>query len=797
VFNGTLPGFNDTQMSRPVITTQSMAVNYTFRPNVFIEASYGRTRNELSNCALGGGATPGPTFCSTAWPVGPLANAGEAGIGGIPLIYPDGRVVNPDFYTYSAMNKLSPPMWDNSRILLPPQFQFGSRVANPPPGNLLTGFYNTSLVQDFSASVTIVKGAHTIKAGIFNLAQFQAQITGGAGGAIGTLSFAHDQPGVNPFDTSFGFANAAIGTYGSYSQAARFIEYNSNIRNTDFYAQDNWKVTPRFTLDAGLRFVHQVPEHDKNQQAANFLPDLWSLSQAPVLYAPGCANGQSPCSGANRQARDPITGQFLGPTSAVAIGTIVPGTGDSLNGLRQYGQGITEVGYLWPAIAIAPRVGAAYDVTGGQKVVVRGSIGLFFDRTAANATRASGTNPPISENVTLRYGKLQSLTGGLAVKGAPVLGGTWEYDSPNLPSSTQWNVGVQTVLPYATTLDVSYVGQHAYAQAISANLNAVDFGAAFLGANQDPTLAPTATPGATALSADLLRAIRGYGAITQNQQTGWRTFHSLQFSINRRFRNGLSFGFNDTWSLYDHQSTARRFDHTSDGQVALRADQAEADQLLGTTVDTVHLMRGNFVWDLPDVPTQSATLRAVGLILNDWQLSGVWTGRTGAPYTIGFVYQSGGNDVNLTGSPDYAARVLVTGDPGSGCSSDIYRQFNTAAFQGPASGSVGLESGNDYVRGCFSSILDLSIARNIKLPRGQTIQLRADVFNAPNAAGITGRMTTMNLTSPSDPSTITNLPYDANGQLIQARSLPRGAGFGVANNYQTPRNVQLQIRYSF
>jgi hypothetical protein len=208
-------------------------------------------------------------------------------------------------------------------------------------------------------------------------------------------------------------------------------------------------------------------------------------------------------------------------------------------------------------------------------------------------------------------------------------------------------------------------------------------------------------------------------------------------------------------------------------------------------------MRGNFVWDLPDVPTQSATLRAVGLILNDWQLSGVWTGRTGAPYTIAFAYQSGGTDVNLTGSPDYAARVLVTGDPGSGCSSDIYRQFDTGAFRGPASGSVGLESGNDYVRGCFSSILDLSIARNIKLPRGQTIQLRADVFNAPNAAGITGRMTTMNLTSPSDPSTITNLPYDANGQLIQARSLPRGAGFGVANNYQTPRNVQLQIRYSF
>ena len=55
----------------------------------------------------------------------------------------------------------------------------------------------------------------------------------------------------------------------------------------------------------------------------------------------------------------------------------------------------------------------------------------------------------------------------------------------------------------------------------------------------------------------------------------------------------------------------------------------------------------------------------------------------------------------------------------------------------------------------------------------------------------------MNLTSPTDPTTITNLPYDANGNLIAARSLPRGAGFGVANNYQNPRTVQFQVRFSF
>ena len=97
--------------------------------------------------------------------------------------------------------------------------------------------------------------------------------------------------------------------------------------------------------------------------------------------------------------------------------------------------------------------------------------------------------------------------------------------------------------------------------------------------------------------------------------------------------------------------------------------------------------------------------------------------------------------MNLTGSPDFAPRIRVVSDPGAGCSSDLYRQFNTAAFQGPLVGSVGLESGNGYLFGCFQSVLDLSIARNIRLGGSRNLQLRVDMFNAPNQARITGRNT--------------------------------------------------------
>ena len=91
-------------------------------------------------------------------------------------------------------------------------------------------------------------------------------------------------------------------------------------------------------------------------------------------------------------------------------------------------------------------------------------------------------------------------------------------------------------------------------------------------------------------------------------------------------------------------------------------------------------------------PESGRRVRAAGLVLNDWQLSGVWTASTGTAYNIGYSYKTGGGNVNITGSPDYGARIRIVGDPGSGCSGDTLRQFNAAAFQGPLSNSVGLES---------------------------------------------------------------------------------------------------------
>jgi len=787
---GSIPGFNDTQMNHPVVPLWSATVNYTLNSTTFIEGNLGRAWHRQAGCGLNGG---GVNFCTAGFPVNPVANQATNGLAGIPSLFPNANVIDPSYYNYEAISTVNPANFDGTRVLLAPAFQWGGRVANntnTPPTLIYPGFADYSAVRDLAASLTKVWGRHTIKTGYYKQSADKRQ---NQGNPFGTINFGNDTN--NPLDSGFGYANAALGVFNSYNQASRFAEGQYFYTNDEAYIQDNWKASSKLTLDYGLRFVHQQPQYETTGQASNFLPDQYAPGTAPVLYTAGCVGGVYPCSGSNRQALNPLTGQLLGVGSAVAIGALVPNSGNATNGIFVAGQGITKTAFKWPAVAVAPRFGMAYDVTGSQKWIVRGAAGLFFDRPSGNSVFAQVLNPPNLSNVTVRYAQLQSLgTSGLTTQSPPALN-VFEYDS-NLPSAVQWNAGSQVALPWAMTLDVAYVGQHQYSILQNLDINRVDIGSAFLPQNQDPSLAASTTPGGAAVVGDLMRAYRGYSGITQVASWQWRTYHSLQLSLQRRFRNGLSFGFNDTIGLYDRQNTTPRLQHNADGSFSVRADQAEADSLLGDNNPQAHIIKGNFVWDMPDIHGATGGEKVISALVNDWQLAGIWTAATGSAYAAGYSFQSGGN-VNITGSGDYGGRVRIVGDPGSGCSSDPLRQFNAAAFQGPLPGSVGLDSGNNYLKGCFQSALDLSLQRSIDVGGGRVIQFRADVFNALNEARVTGRVTTVNYNNPNDPVTATNLPYDASGNVVASRSQPKNAGFGVANAYQTPRQVQLQIRFRF
>jgi len=831
---GAIPGFSDVQNPYPFITNYGATVDYTMNNSTFIEATYGFIRNQLAGGGAIGSILTGGILVNDA------ANRNNS-LPGFPLLYPNAGVVDPRYYAYTTLNDLGPGWWDGTKINLPPAFGWGSRI-NPnntgdlpgPPNQLFPGFLNINRTQDFAVSLTKVWGNHTSKAGFYNNHSFKAQNTGAGGvanlGFQGYVNFANDTN--NALDTGFGFANAATGVFTQYLQQSSLIEGSMIYNNTEFYLQDNWKVNGKMTLDYGLRFTHQQPQFDQFLQMSNFFADQWTLGSAPLLYLAGCNNGQTVCSGNARNAVDPRNGSIVtapgAANSAALIGTVVPGTGNLTNGVHKAGDGIADTSYVWPALVVAPRFGMAYDIKGNQTVVFRAGGGLFFDRPDGNTVFSIPGNPPISTSQDLRNGQLQTLGTGLSSQGVPALI-TFQYNA-GIPSSWQWQTGMQFALPYSTLLDVAYVGNHGFNRLRAfqggaggaVDLNAVDIGAAYLPQNQDPTLGTNSVPGSTAYTANLLRSYRGYSNINEQETRYWDEYHGIQMSVNRRLRNGLAFGtnYNLGLSLKGNTGLQLRLQHAADGTLSVRPDQAQYEALNENLALQRHVIKSYAVWNIPG--PSSGIARA---ILNDWQLSGILTAGSAfqpgaiqangaaqgncalvnAPagsncangrYDITYTYQNNGTNTNLTGSPDYAAKIIYVGDPGSGCSDNQYAQFSTSSVKGPTYGSVGLESSRYVLGGCPDHTIDLAIAKSVKMGGNKLLQFRWDVYNVFNAVIYNNRNSNVIYRSPTD-QTIVNSQYLADGTLDPTRLQPKNAGFGAATSAQPLRNSQLQIRFAF
>jgi len=787
---GTLPGFNDTQVYKKWFYMWASTISYSLSPTTFVEGTFGRTRNDLAGCF---GPTNGvaPGFCTSSLPMDSVASLSGSGLTALPQLFPNSGTLNTSYYAYQAMQSMKPPIWDGTKMNLVPSFSWGGRIANAPPNFPFPGWLNTNQNNDFALSFTKVKGSHTIKAGVYYTHSYKAQQTL-AGTWQGAVSFANDTN--NSLDSGFGYANAALGVFDSYSQLNKYVEGNYVYDNVEAFIQDNWKVTPRLTLDIGVRLVHEDPQHDKLGQGVNWLPDKWTLSNAPLYYLPGCAT-TAPCSGSNRQAKNPITGALLGPNTAVAIGTLVPNTGSALDGIYPSGTDpVPAATYYWPELVPAPRFGLAYDVTGKEKLIIRGGAGLTFDRPSGNTVFSLISNPPNELSETLYYSQFQTM-GGLTTSSAPNLN-VYQLHS-DLPSTWSWSGGAQYMLPQNTMLDVSYTGLHSYNIVEQVNINTVDMGAAFLASNQDPTVT-SALPGGAAVTQNMMRSIRGYGSINMMIPRGWITSHTLQIALNHRFAHGLLFDVNDTILLKRAADSGARIQHDASGNWSYRSDQSQADELLADYIPTRHTLKGDFVYSIPalkDVGT-GATKEIVNALSRDWQLSGIWSANTPTAYTISPSFQNGAGNQNITGSPDYGGRVRIVGNPGSGCSGNIYQQFNTSAFAPPQVGSVGLESGSDYLRGCWYQQFDLALQREFRFGETRRLSFRLDAFNALNQSHVTARNTTYQVASTTD-STIVNLPFDSSGNLLTSRLKPNNSGFGQVTGWQSARTLQAWLRFTF
>jgi len=639
-------------------------------------------------------------------------------------------------------------------------------------------FTNFNTTYDALANLTKVWGAHTAKFGVYYQSSLKPQSIFASFNS--QIDFSDNAN--NPFDTGYGYANAATGIFNTYTQASKFAVPEWRYKNFEWYLQDNWKASGRLTLDYGVRFYWMTPQWDTTLQASNFLPDKFDPAAAARLYAPVCI-GAYPCSGANRRGMDPaLAGQTPSLTNTVEerfIGRLTPGS-NRFNGAFQAGQGINDQLQSGNAFKVSPRFGFVYDLSGQGTTIVRGGAGVFYDRPQGNMVFDMISNAPGVLNSTLQWGRLQSLTaaGGDPYPTLSLAPTAYDFIPPKVYA---WNVGVQHKVWKAITLDVAYVGSSSKDLLRKEQINAVPYGAKFLPQNQDPTRAPSATPGATALPDDLLRPYRGYGNINLWKYDAYSNYHALQTSVNRRFDNGFMFSVFYVWSK---ALSINNNDGSNGRPNATPAEVRRADYSYAE-FDRPHNFVVNFIYQIPKVATG-----ALGAIANDWQISGIYRYLRGRPYVINFSIPGIGA-ANLTGSDaNQNARVALTCDPGKGSSGDPYRQINTSCFAPPKPGSDGTESARFFLHGPPINNVDLSLSKVFPVGKRVKMEIRADAFNAFNHTQFNGVNNTVNFASLTNPA-ITNLPYDASGNLV------RNNGFGSINGVAPPRQIQLVTRLTF
>jgi hypothetical protein len=481
---------------------------------------------------------------------------------------------------------------------------------------------------------------------------------------MGNYQFGHNAQ--NPLSTGNGYANALLGVFTTYTELTNRVDRDRRHWQTEGYAQDSWRVNPRFTLDYGVRFTHTGAYYDTRQSTAGFYEPSWDPSDAPRLYRPTCVParpGNQTCPANSQRAYDPANPSVLLPSAF--IGNLVPGTGSQINGMVADGYpGMRPGEYFgYPGLVAAPRVGFAWDLNGDGKQALRASTGIFYAIPTRGAWEGFVGLPPTAFNRVVQWAALDDISNfastNLAFVETPINVQRAGGETRSLEKAYNVNVTYQREVGFNTTAEVAYVGGFTFQGGRTEDMNRPDNNLYLLSD-------PSRMFNGNALATNFLRTkFPGMGSINRwldNKDVGGINTNSLrynamQLNVQRRLNRGLQIGLAYTLAK-------------GEGWTGWNPDILEADptgelnriQFWGPTSNNrTHNFVLNYSYMIPNALPNTPVAK---WIIGDWQVSGVTKYLSGTATQPGCsTNNSGIANTNPTLTPGASANCVYTGEP--------------------------------------------------------------------------------------------------------------------------------------